>query len=73
MSLEPNSGSPRSFRLLLRDLPKLIWALVLLIGGVAYTGERLPLGLGAGHQPAPCNIVLAVPMSSARFDDHRTG
>lgn len=36
MSLETNGGSPLSIVMLLRDLPKLIWALVLLIGGVAY-------------------------------------
>lgn len=40
MSLEGNSGTPLSVGLLLRDLPKIIWALVLLIGGLAYIAMK---------------------------------
>ncbi len=40
MSLEVNSGTPPSVAPLLKDLPKLIWALVLLIGGVAYVAIK---------------------------------
>ncbi len=36
MSIEVNGGTPLSVVSLIKDLPKLIWALVLLIGGVAY-------------------------------------
>ena len=40
MSIETSSGEPQSVGLRLRDLPKLIWALVLLVGGVAYVAMK---------------------------------
>jgi hypothetical protein len=40
MSLRPNSGAPLSVGLPLRDLPKLVWALVLLICAVAYVAIK---------------------------------
>jgi hypothetical protein len=40
MSLGFSSGAPLSVGLLLRDLPKLVWAPVLLIGGVAYVAIK---------------------------------
>ena len=40
MSLEANSDAPLSVGLWFRDLPKLIWALVLFIGGVAYVAMK---------------------------------
>ena len=40
MSLEANNGAPVSVGSLFRDLPKLIWAVVLFIGGVAYVAMK---------------------------------
>jgi len=41
MTTEANDDTPLSIGLLLRDLPKLIWALVLLITGVVYVAMKV--------------------------------
>ncbi|MBS0267430.1 MAG: hypothetical protein JSS54_00465 [Proteobacteria bacterium] len=41
MTTEANDDTPLSIGLLLRDLPKLIWALVLLLTGFAYVAVKV--------------------------------
>ena len=40
MSLEANNDAPLSVGARFRDLPKLIWAVVLFIGGAAYVAIK---------------------------------
>ena len=40
MSIEVKSGPPDSVGSLFRDLPRLIWALVPFIGGIAYVAMK---------------------------------
>ena len=51
MSLEANNDVPLPVGLRFRDLPKLIWTLVLFVGGVAYVAmkARHQLGMRSAH------------------------
>ncbi len=57
MSLEANSDAPLSVGVWFRDLPKLIWALVLLIGGVAYVAISARRHQRDGHTARTTSVV----------------
>ena len=49
MTTEANDDTPLSIGLLLRDLPKLIWALVLLTTGLVYVAVKVRRQQWAKH------------------------
>ena len=56
MSLEANNDAPLSVGLRFRDLPKLIWALVLFIGGVAYVAMKARRHQWGGRSAQTTNV-----------------